>query len=248
MGTLDGKYAVVTGSGKGIGAAIVKRFLSEGIAGVAMVEWNEELCRKTAAELDPSGEILFPVKCDISNREQVRDAVAKIIERFGVIDILVNNAGITRDHMFHKMSDDDWDAVMKVNLGGTYNMCHAIVPLMRERGYGRIVNISSTSAWGTVGQANYAATKAGIMGLTATLGKELAAKGVIVNAIAPGFINTDMYAAVPEEKRDASLNNRIPMHRLGEPEELAAVVNFLSGPDVSFMTGQTLIVSGGHRC
>ena len=248
MGTLDGRYAVVTGAGKGIGAAIVKRFLQEGIAGIAMFEWNEELCIKTANELDPSGKILLPVKCDISNRAQVREGVEKVISHFSAIDILVNNAGITRDHMFHKLSDEDWDTVLNVNLNGCYNMCRAIVPLMRDRGYGRIVNISSTSAWGNAGQANYAATKAAVNGLTATLGKELAAKGVIVNAVAPGFIDTDMYAAVPEEKREATLNSRIPMHRLGKPEELAAVVNFLAGPDVSYMTGQCIVVSGGHRC
>ena len=246
MGTVEGKVAIVTGAGRGIGEAIVRRFLSEGIRGIAMFEWNEDLCRETAQRLDPSGEILFPVKCDVSGREQVRAGVAKTLEHFGQIDILVNNAAITRDRIFHKMADAEWDAVINVNLNGTYNMCRAVAPLMREAGYGRIVNISSTSAWGNPGQANYAATKAAVQGLTATLAKELAAKGVTVNAVAPGFIDTDMYAEIPPERKEEFLQ-KIPMRRLGSPDELAAVVNFLCGPDVTFMTGQCLIVSGGHR-
>ena len=246
MGTVEGKIAIVTGAGRGIGEAIVRRFLSEGIRGIAMFEWNEDLCRETAQRLDPSGEILFPVKCDVSGREQVRAGVAKTLEHFGQIDILVNNAAITRDRIFHKMADAEWDAVINVNLNGTYNMCRAVAPLMREAGYGRIVNISSTSAWGNPGQANYAATKAAVQGLTATLAKELAAKGVTVNAVAPGFIDTDMYAEIPPERKEEFLQ-KIPMRRLGSPDELAAVVNFLCGPDVTFMTGQCLIVSGGHR-
>ena len=246
MGTVEGKIAIVTGAGRGIGEAIVRRFLSEGIRGIAMFEWNEDLCRETAQRLDPSGEILFPVKCDVSDREQVRSGVAKTVERFGQIDILVNNAAITRDRIFHKMSDAEWDAVINVNLTGTYNMCRAVAPMMRDAGYGRIVNISSTSAWGNAGQANYAATKAAVQGLTATLAKEMAAKGVIVNAVAPGFIDTDMYAEIPPARKEEFLQ-KIPMKRLGTPDELAAVVNFLCGPDVTFMTGQCLIVSGGSR-
>lgn len=247
MGTLEGKIAIVTGAGKGIGAAIVKRFLKEGIRGVAMFEWNEALCLETARALDPDGTVLLPVKCDVSDREQVRAGVEQTLERFGTVDILVNNAGITKDRIFHKMSDEEWDAVINVDLNGVYNLCRAVVPILREKGYGRIVNISSTSAWGNAGQANYAAAKAAVLGLTATLAKELAAKGVVVNAVAPGFIDTDMYAEVPREKQEASIRNRVPMHRLGEPEELAGVVNFLSGPDVSFLTGQCLVVSGGSR-
>ena len=246
MGTLEGKIAIVTGAGKGIGEAIVRRFLKEGIRGIAMFEWNEDLCRETAQRLDPSGEILLPVKCDISNREQVRAGVEKTLERFGTVDILVNNAGITKDRIFHKMSDAEWDAVINVNLNGTYNLCRNVVPIMREKGYGRIVNISSTSAWGNPGQANYAATKAAIQGFTATLAKELGQKGVVVNAIAPGFIDTDMYAGIPEDVQAEKLK-KVPMGRLGSPDELAAVVNFLSGPDVTFVTGQCLVVSGGSR-
>ncbi len=246
MGTLEGKVAIITGAGKGIGEAIVRRFLKEGIRGIAMFEWNEELCHETAQRLDPAGEILMPAKCDVSNREQVREGVAKTLERFGTVDILVNNAAITKDRIFHKMSDEEWDAVINVNLNGTYNLCRNVAPIMREKGYGRIVNISSTSAWGNPGQANYAATKAAVQGFTATLAKEMAQKGVVVNAIAPGFIDTDMYDAIPPHVKEEFLK-KIPMGRLGRPDELAAVAAFLSGPDVTFLTGQCLIVSGGSR-
>lgn len=246
MGTLDGRVAVVTGAGRGIGKAIVKRFLEDGARGVAIFEVSEQLAKEAAAELDPTGERVLPVPCNVADREQVRAAVAAVTERFGTIDILVNNAGITRDRIFHKMSDEQWDDVIAVNLNGVYNTCRAIVPMMREQGWGRIVNIASTSAWGNPGQANYAATKAGIMGFTATLAKEVAGKGVIVNAVAPGGINTDMYAAVPPEKQAAYINS-LPMKRLGEPSEVAGVISFLCGPDVTYLTAQCITVSGGSK-
>ncbi len=246
MGTLDGKIAVVTGAGRGIGAAIVKRFLDEGCSCIAMFGRKVEVCEQKANELDPEGKVLFPVQCDVSKRDEVKAAVDLVMERFGRIDILVNCAGITKDRIFHKMDDEAWDDVINVNLTGTYNTCHLIAPIMRKNGYGRIINIASTSAWGNPGQANYAASKAGILGLTATLAKEMAAKGVIVNAVAPGATATDMYAAVPKEVQEASMAS-IPMHRFADPSEIAAVVNFLAGPDVSYMTGQVLAVSGGKR-
>ncbi len=246
MGTLDGKIAVVTGAGRGIGSAIVKRFLSEGCACIAMWGRNVAVCEEKAKELDPEGKVLFPVQCDVSNRDEVKKAFDAVMERCGRIDILVNCAGITKDRIFHKMEDQAWDAVIGVNLTGAYNTCRLIAPVMRANGYGRIVNIASTSAWGNPGQANYAASKAGLLGFTATLAKEMAAKGVIVNAVAPGATATDMYAAVPQAVQEASMAS-IPMHRFAEPSEIAAVVNFLAGPDVSYMTGQVLAVSGGKR-
>ena len=257
MGTLDGRFAIVTGAGQGIGKAIAERFLQDGVAGLAIFEYNEESGKRVAEELarkftteeeDVAAEDrqVFAIPCDVSDRASVEAAVKTVLERFGRIDILVNNAGITRDHIFHKLSYEDWDKVLDTNLGGVFNTCYAVVPHMREQGYGRIVNISSTSAYGNPGQTNYAASKAGILGFTATLAKEVARKGIVANAVTPGVINTDMYLAVPEEKRRRTIE-MIPMQRLGEPSEVASVVSFLSGPDVSFMTGQVISVSGGMR-
>lgn len=246
MSTLIDKYAVVTGAGKGIGAAIVKRFLDDGIAGVAMLDYAYDVVAETAKELDPSGERAIAVGCDVSNPEQVHAAVKEVVKTFGRIDILINNAGITRDAIFHKMVRSDWDAVINVNLNGPYNMCHEIVPFMRAQEYGRIVNISSVSANGSVGQANYAASKAGLIGFTKTLAREGGPKNIIVNAIAPGYIETDMLRAVPAERR-ATYTNIVPLRRLGEPSEIASIVSFLSSDDTSFMTGQCLTVSGGAQ-
>ncbi len=247
MSTLEGRFAIVTGAGKGIGRAIAERLLRDGLQGIALFEYNEETGRKAAEELSAqfSAKVLA-IACDVSDRASVENAAKTVLENFGRIDILVNNAGITRDRIFHKMSYEEWDAVLSTNLGGVFNTCHVVVPYMREQGYGRIVNISSTSAYGNPGQANYAASKAGILGFTATLAKEVARKGIVANVVTPGCINTDMYLAVPDEIREGTVR-AIPMLRLGEPEEVAAVVSFLSGPDVSFMTGQVLSVSGGLR-
>ncbi len=246
MGTLDGRYAIVTGAGKGIGYAIAKRLLADGAKGVAIFEYNEENARKAAEELTAEGHEALAVPCDVSDRASVEAAVQTVLAHFGRIDILVNNAGITRDHIFHKLSYEDWDKVLSTNLGGIFNTCHVVVPYMREQQYGRIVNISSTSAYGNPGQSNYAASKAGILGFTATLAKEVARKGIVANVVTPGFIHTDMYMAVPPDIIERH-TRMIPMQRLGEPEEVAAVVSFLCGPDVSFMTGQVISVSGGHR-
>lgn len=247
MESLTGKYAIVTGAGKGIGAAIVKRLYEENAKGIAILEFNEELAQKTAKELDPSGERIIPIKCDVSDYDNVTKAIDIVLEKFGTIDILVNNAGITKDRIFHKMSFDEWHNVMDVNIGGTFNLCKAVVPIMREKQYGRILNIASVSFWGNPGQTNYSASKGAVMGLTATLAKEVAAKNITVNCIAPGYIKTDMYNAIPEDKQKARLEAH-PMHRLGSVDELAGVANFLVGPDASFITGQCVVVSGGAQC
>ena len=246
MKDLNGRIGVVTGAGKGIGRAIAQRLLDENIDGLAILDWNGELLEQTAKELDPSGTRVLPLQCNIADAEQVHQVFEQINQRFGRVDILVNNAGITRDKMFHKMDRASWDAVINVNLSGPYNLCHEIYPLMREQGYGRIVNISSTSAFGNVGQSNYSATKAGLIGFTKTLAREGAPKNVMVNAIAPGYIDTDMFQAVPDDIIAEYLKN-IPMKRLAAPSEVASVVSFLSGDDTSFMTGQCLIVSGGAQ-
>ncbi len=245
MKNLEGKYAIVTGAGKGIGEAIVRRFLEEEIAGVAILEWDQALAEKTARTLDPTGKRVLAIRCDVSDAAQVKDAVDATVSSFGRIDILVNNAGITRDHIFHKMTDEEWYAVLNVNLNGTYNLCKAVVPMMRAQESGSIINLSSTSAMGNAGQANYAATKAALQGFTRTLAKELGRKNVRINCIAPGFIRTDMMLAIGEEKLKNEVENLVPMQRLGEPSEVAAVAAFLAGEDASWVTGQTIFVCGG---
>jgi len=243
MGNLAGRYAIVTGAGKGIGAAIAKRILADHVSGIALLDYDGKLVEKTAAELDPSAERVLAITCDVSKADQVDEAVQAALKRFGAIDILVNNAGITRDKMFHKMDRADWEAVLSINLGGPYNLCHVVVPHMRERKYGRIVNISSTSAFGNAGQANYAASKAALIGFTKTLAREGGPKNITANCIAPGFINTDMFQAIPKEIIAEYLKT-IPLGRLGEPSEIASAVSFLASDDASFVSGQVLIVSG----
>mgnify|MGYP000924639535 CR=1 FL=1 len=241
MSGLNGRYAVVTGGGKGIGASIVKRFVKEGDAGVAIFDYDETLARKTAE--DVGGNILV-CKCDVSKDDEVKAAVAQTLAAFGRIDILVNNAGITRDALFHKMTDEQWMQVVDVNLNGVYYCCKHIVPLMREQRYGKIVNISSSSAGGNAGQANYSATKAAVIGFTKSLAKELASKGITSNAITPAMIDTEMMRSVPEHLLDIYLK-AVPAGRFGTVDELAAAVYFLSSDDSSFVNGAVLPVNGG---
>lgn len=246
MGNLSGKYAVVTGAAKGIGAAIVKRLAQEDIAGIAMLDINEEQLSSCIAELGSTSVALIPVKCNISSQNDVHTAIKKVVEQFGTIDILVNNAGITKDAMFHKMSYEQWQQVINVNLNGTFLMCSEVVPIFREKSYGKIVNISSLSAYGNVGQANYASTKAALMGFTATLAKELGPNNINVNAIAPGFIDTDMLSTVPEKIRE-SWKAGIPLRRFGSAEELANIVSFLVSDESSWISGECITASGGVR-
>ena len=243
MSNLNGKYAIVTGGGKGIGAAIVKKFVEGQAAGVAILEYDFELAKKTAAEI---GGNVLPIKCDVSDQDQVKAAVEQVLAAFGRIDILVNNAGIIRDAMFHKMTDDQWFQVMNVNLFGTYYCCKQVIPLMREQSYGKIVNISSISANGNVGQTNYAASKAAIEGFTKSLAKESARKNITVNAIAPCGIDTDMQRSVPEANL-RGLINAMPGQRLGNVEELASAALFLASDDSSFVSGVILPVNDAFR-
>ena len=229
MSDLSGKYAIVTGGNRGIGAAIVKRFLDDGCAGVAIFGRRIDQVKAYAAEVDPSGERTLCVACDVGVPEQVHDGVQAVLEKFGRIDFLIK-----------------WNEVLNTNLTSMFNTCHEVFPLMRAQQYGHIVNLASGSVWGNIGQANYAAAKAGVLGFTRTLAKEGAGKNVIVNAIAPGVIETDMVRAVPPEKYEA-WQKSMPMGRLGDPSELAAVASFLASNDASYVTGQCICVNGGTR-
>ena len=247
MRNLNGKYCIVTGAGKGIGKAIAKRFLMEEAAGVAILEWDLAAAEATAKELDPTGKKAIAVKCNIADSDMVKAAIDQVLAAFGRIDVLINNAGVTRDRIFHKMTDEEWYTVININLNGMYNMCKFVVPLMREQESGAIVNISSTSLMGNPGQANYAATKAAMQGFTRTMAKELGRKNVRMNCVAPGYIDTDMMRAVGEEKFNAAIA-RHPMNRMADPDEIATVTAFLCTDDASWVTGQTLMVSGGAIC
>ncbi len=247
MKNLNGKYCIVTGAGKGIGKAIVKRFLAEEAAGVAILEWDLELAEATAKELDPSGEKVLAVKCNVADSDMVKEAVDQVMAKWGRVDVLINNAGITRDRIFHKMSDDDWHSVININLNGTYNLCKFVVPIMREQESGAIVNMSSTSMMGNPGQANYAATKAALVGFTRTMAKELGRKNIRMNCIAPAYIDTEMMRAVGEEKI-AGIIRSVPLQRLGDPDEIATLTAFLCTDDASWVSGQTIFASGGAIC
>ena len=246
MSDLTGKIAVVTGAARGIGAAIVKRMIDDNIKGLALVGAHIDTLEVTARKLDPEFKKTAVFQCDVSKHDQVHETAVKILERFGTVDILVNNAGITRDKMFHKMDPAMWDEVIATNLNSQAYFCWEFIPVMREKNYGRIVNMTSVVANGAVGQANYAASKAGIIGFTKTLAKEGAPKNIIANCIAPGYIETDMYKSVPKEVLQKFFDD-IPMKRLGSPAEIASVVSFLSSDDTSYMSGQVLTVSGGTQ-
>lgn len=246
MGKLTGKYAVVTGAGKGIGRAIAERFLQDDVAGVALFDMDIELASATAKELDPTGKRAIAVRCDVSDPENVTEAFAVVNEAFGQVDILVNNAGITRDAMFHKMTPEQAKKVMDVHFYGTFYCCQAVIGGMRERSYGKIVNISSTSAFGNIGQANYSAAKAAIDGFTRTLALESARKNITVNSIAPGMVNTDILKTIPANIMEQKINNT-PAQRLGEPSEIASVASFLASDDSSWVTGNCILACGGLK-
>ena len=246
MGKLTGRYAVVTGAGKGIGRAIAERFLEDDVAGIALFDMDAELVAATAKELDPSGEKAIAVRCNVADQENVNEAIQSVIEKFGRVDILVNNAGITRDAMFHKMTDAQAKMVMDVNFFGTFYCCQAVIPGMRERKYGKIINISSTSAFGNIGQTNYAASKAAIDGFTRTLALESARNNITVNSIAPGMIETDILKTIPADIMEQKIKN-VPANRLGQPAEIASVASFLACDDSSWVTGNCILACGGLK-
>jgi 3-oxoacyl-[acyl-carrier protein] reductase len=237
------EVAVVTGSGQGIGAAIARKLFIEGCR-IVVLDINETTAWESAQSIDPTGSRSLALSCDISSETSVNQALSKIKEKFGTIDILVNNAGITSDAIFHKMSLEQWQRVINVNLTGTFLMTQAVIPYMREKKSGRIVNISSTSAYGNIGQANYSSTKAGVIGLTKTLAKELGRYNITVNAIEPGVIETDMLKSVPQSIKDGWLKV-MPLARMGQPEDIANAVCFLATDEAGFITGVELPVCGG---
>lgn len=244
MYDFSGKIAVVTGAAQGLGEAIAKRFLNDGIPGVALLDLNEEVLAATAARLDPEGNRVLPVVCDVSDPDSVARAFQAVERRFGAVDILVNNAGITRDAMSYKMTAGQFDAAVKVSLYGSFYCVQQVVNGMRERGYGRIVSMSSLASRGNVGQLNYASAKAGIIAMTQTLSMELGRYNITANCVAPGMINTDIIKTVPEKNMNAILNN-IPMRRVGEPEEVASLVAFLASDEASYISGQCVRITGG---
>ena len=244
MYDFSGKIAVVTGAAQGLGEAIAKRFLNDGIPGVALLDLNEEVLAATAVRLNPEGNRVLPVACDVSDPDSVAQAFQAVERRFGTVDILVNNAGITRDAMSYKMTASQFDAAGKVSLDGSFYCVQQVVNGMRKRGYGRIVSMSSLASRGNVGQLNYASAKAGIIAMTQTLSMELGRYNITANCVAPGMINTDIIKTVPEKNMNAILSN-IPMRRVGEPEEVASLVAFLASDEASYISGQCVRITGG---
>lgn len=248
----EGKTAFVTGGSRGIGRAIVEQFAQEG-ANVAIMDVNEEALEVAANELKKAGYSFYTKVGSVANREEVELAMKEVYEKFGTIDILVNNAGVIRDNLVFKMTDEDWLTVMDVHLTGAFYASRAAQVYMVKQKYGRIINLSSTSALGNRGQANYSTAKAGLQGLTKTLAIELGRYGVTVNAVAPGFIETDMTKAtaerlgVPYEKFVESTISTIPVGRSGKPEDIATTVLFFADEKSSFVSGQVIYVAGGPR-
>ena len=242
MGKLQDKVAIVTGGAKGIGLATVKKFVVEG-AKVSIWDIDEESANEAIAELG-ADKVSF-LKVNTASLETVKEAAAKVKEAYGSIDILVNNAGITRDSSMKKMTEEQWDQVISVNLTGVFNCAKAVFPYMAENGWGRILNAASVVAlYGNFGQSNYVATKAGVIGMTKVWAREFGRKGITVNAVAPGFINTDMMSTVPENILDG-LRGKTPLGRLGEVEDIANAYVFLASDEAAFITGTTLSVDGG---
>jgi 3-oxoacyl-[acyl-carrier protein] reductase len=244
--------AVVTGGARGIGRAVSERLAADGYA-VAVLDLDETDCHAVVDGIRERGGAAAAIGVDVAETLAVERAVARVVAALGPPTVLVNNAGILRDNLLFKMSDDDWDQVIGVHLRGTFLMSRAVQRHMVEHRAGRIVNVSSTSALGNRGQANYAAAKAGIQGLTRTLAIELGPFGITVNAVAPGFIATDMTAAtaarigVSFEDFQRSQAEQVPLRRVGCPADIAGVVSFLVSPDASFVSGQIIYVAGGPR-
>ena len=250
MGRLEGRVAFVTGAGRGIGAATALRMAEEG-ARVTLADIDIEGCQQVAQEISRAGSESLIVRCNVADGAMVQDAVDQTASRFGRLDILVNNAGVIRDNLLFKMSEEDWDTVMNVHLKGAFLCSRAAQAHMVKQNYGRIVSLSSTSALGNRGQANYSTAKAGLQGLTRTLAVELGKFGITVNAVAPGFIDTEMTRATARrqgldpEQVIVEASKRIPVGRVGQPRDVANVISFLASEEAGYVSGQIIYVAGG---
>jgi len=242
---LENKVAVVTGGSRGIGRAIALAFARQGANVAVLYAGNEQAAQETADEIRALGRQALTLRCDVASWEETKTAVAQILDTFGQVDILVNNAGITRDGLTLSMSEENFDAVVDTNLKGAFHMIrHLFAPMMKRR-QGRIINISSVAGlMGNAGQINYASAKAGLIGMTKTVAKELAARGITCNAIAPGFIQTDMTAALSDKVKE-NAEKTIPMGHMGKPEDIAAAAVFLASDAAAYITGEVLRVDGG---
>jgi 3-oxoacyl-[acyl-carrier protein] reductase len=247
------RIAIVTGAARGIGAAVARRLAADGLA-VGVIDLKEGDCGATVDAITAAGGRAFAVGADVSDSAQVAAAVAAVAAELGPPVVLVNNAGVLRDNLLFKMTDDDWDTVLGVHLRGSFLMSRAAQKHMVEQKFGRIINLSSSSALGNRGQANYSAAKAGLQGFTKTLAIELGQFGVTANAIAPGFIVTDMTAATAErvgmefEAFQQAAATRIPVRRVGHPDDIAHVASFLASEGAGFVSGQVIYVAGGPLC
>ncbi len=252
MRRLDGRVAFVTGAGRGIGAATALRMAEEG-ARIVLADIDAEGCKQVAAELDQLGSEGLVVPCNVADGAMVQAAMEQAVDRFGRLDILVNNAGVLRDNLLFKMSEEDWDTVMNVHLKGAFLCSRAAQTYMVKQNYGRIVSLSSTSALGNRGQTNYSTAKAGLQGLTRTLAIELGKFGITANAVAPGFIDTEMTRTTSRrmgfdpQQRIEEASKIIPVGRVGQPRDVANVICFLASDEAGFVSGQVIYVAGGPR-
>ena len=245
MKRFENKIVLVTGAGRGIGASIAKRFASEGAEVIVNYSGNDEAAQKTVDEITATGGQAQKYKCSVNDSESVKVMIDEIIKKFGRIDILVNNAGITKDGLMLRMTDEDFDRVIDVNLKGTFNCTKYVSKYMLKQKSGKIINISSVVGLsGNAGQGNYSASKAGIIGITKSAAKELSSRGITVNAVAPGYVDTDMTKVLSDNIRNEILKN-IPLQRMGNVEDISNCVAFLASEDASYITGQVISVDGG---